>query len=207
MAEILNWGFKVKQLRESKHLTQDELSVKSGLKRSHISVIELGSIKTAQKDVVDKLAKGFGMAPDDLFKYIHGIDTPKTSATIWDKHAARQPLKISVYPDYLKVHAGEPTDVIDYIYMDQPERASYNIRAYRVEGDCMEPYLHNGEYVIVDHDMAIENGDRVVAICNNQLHVAKLKMIGGEYFLENRYATYKMTDCQGIAKVVGHFGK
>jgi hypothetical protein len=37
--------------------------------------------------------------------------------------------------------------------------------------------------------------------------VAKLKMIGNGYWLENRYATRKMIDCQGIAKVVGSYRK
>jgi hypothetical protein len=54
---------------------------------------------------------------------------------------------------------------------------------------------------------AVFNGDKVVCIYENDLHMAKLKIIGSEYFLENRYSTRKMTDYQGIAKVVGSYRK
>lgn len=206
-----NWGYIIRAIMEENGLLQEELASRSGLTREHISLIVTGKIKEPKDDNVTALATGFKMDRAELWKKILNItdkpDLPSGSPEIWDKFASPTPLKVSVYPDYARVHAGEAVDAIDYIYIDRPEKAPFNIKSYRINGDCLEPELHDGEYVIVDHDSAIDNGDKVVCLMENQLHVAKLKIIGKEYWLQNRYGTYKMTECQGIAKVIGHYGK
>lgn len=201
-----NWGIKVKRLREELHLTQDELETKSGVKRSYISRIELGHYPKYSEGLLTKLAHGLNKTTQEMIMYVYGINP--TGATVdWERHSANPPLKINVYSDYARVHAGESVVAIDHIYVDKPVTAPFTIKAYRVSGDCLEPDLHDGDYVIVDHDRQIDNGDKVVCICDNQLHIAKLKIIGEGYFLENRYATKKMTEFQGIAKVVGSYRK
>ena len=201
-----NWGIKVKRLREELHITQEDLERKSGIKRSYISRIELGHYPNYSEALITKFAHGLNKTTQELIMYIYGI-SPTGATEDWEKHAVNPPLKINVYSDYARVHAGEPVEAIDHIYVDRPVTAPFSIKAYRVSGDCLEPELHDGEYVIVDHDRQIDNGDKVVCICNDQLHIAKLKIIGSEYWLENRYATRKMIDCQGIAKVVGSYRK
>lgn len=201
-----NWGIKVRKLREDLHITQEELEKKSGVKRSYISRIELGHYPNYSEELITNLARGLNKTTQELIMYIYGI-SPTGAAEDWESHTASPPLKINVYPDYAKVHAGEPLDAIDHIYVDRPVTAPFTIKAYRVAGDCLEPDLHDGDYVIVDHDSQIDNGDKVVCLCENQLHVAKLKIIGNGYWLENRYSTLKMTDCQGIAKVIGSYRK
>lgn len=151
--EEINWGFKVKALREKMGMIQTELADKSGLKRSHLSRIELGDYQDAKTDVLEKLAKGFGMSLKELRRYIYDI-YPEASIEAWDEHAGKQPLAVPVYRDFARVHAGEPQEAMDVVYVPKPELARYNIKSYLVEGDCMEPYFHNGEYVIVDHDRA-----------------------------------------------------
>lgn len=196
----------IKKHLKEKRMSQRELALRSGVSREYINMLVTGkrkgrlSLETAQAiaDVLGITVSAL-QGKEETF--------PAGEPEEWDKHTARRPLRVNVYSDYAKVHAGTPVEVIGHLYVDRPEKAPFNIKAYRVEGDCMEPDYHDGEFVIVDHDLAIENGDRVVALCDGQLHIAKLKIIGSEYWLQNRYSTKKMTDCQGVAKVIGHYGK
>lgn len=203
--------------REKRKLSKRELGKLSGVSRTTIMLIETGQRgDEVGADTLIKLANAMEISATPFLEAMGSkyedsrtkpVDYPVATEEEWDKHAARRPLRVNVYSDYAKVHAGTPVEVIGHLYVDRPEKAPYNIKAYRVEGDCMEPDYRDGEFVIVDHDLAIENGDRVVALCDGQLHIAKLKIIGSEYWLQNRYSTKKMTDCQGVAKVIGHYGK
>lgn len=58
---------KVKQLREQKHMTQDELSKASGVGRITISRIETGELTNTTVGTVKKLAAGLGVSEGELF--------------------------------------------------------------------------------------------------------------------------------------------
>ena len=214
------WGILIKKLREEMGLTSLELATKAGLKPSTLRSWEVGHAKEYKANSLVKLAKGFGISKLAIEDYLKTgnvssiikkeiVAIPSGTPDLWNKFNSNSGnlLKVPVYPDYIQVHAGEVLNVIDYIYLDKPTTAPFTLKAYRVNGDCLEPELKDGDYVIVDHDRQIDNGDKVVCIFDNQLHVTKLKVIGGEFWLENRYGTHKMTDCQGIAKVVGSYRK
>jgi len=200
----------LKEARKKKKFSQRKLAEVSGVSRSYIILIEKGVRgDRISGEYLVKLANALEISPKPFFEAIgaHFEEpvVPVGKTDDWEKHAVEGFIKVNVYPDYVRAHAGDGLNVIDYISVKKPSSLPYNIKAYRVNGDCLEPELHNGDYVIVDHDRQIDNGDKVVCICDDQVHVAKLKIIGGEFWLENRYATRKMTDCQGIAKVIGKY--
>lgn len=60
-------GYKVKEMRESLHLTQEELSKKSGVSRGTISSIENGDTKTTTTKTLLKLAKAMNTSIDQIF--------------------------------------------------------------------------------------------------------------------------------------------
>lgn len=62
-----NMGYKVKEMRESLHLTQEELSPKSGVSRGTISSIENGDTKTTTTKTLLKLAKAMNTSIDQNF--------------------------------------------------------------------------------------------------------------------------------------------
>ena len=213
-----SWGISVKKLREEMGLTSLELAIKSGLNPNTLRSWEVGHAKEPKPSVLVKLAKGFGISKLALEDYLKTgnvasiikkeiITHPTGTSDLWSKYNSNSTnlLKVPVYPDYIQVHAGASLNVIDYIYLDKPSTAPSNLKAYRVNGDCLEPELRDGDYVIVDHDRQIDSGDKVVCICDNNLHAAKLKVIGGEYWLENRFGTYRMKECQGVAKIVASY--
>lgn len=63
----VNIGYKVKEMRESLHLTQEELSQKSGVSRGTISSIENGDTKTTTTKTLLKLAKAMNTSIDQNF--------------------------------------------------------------------------------------------------------------------------------------------
>jgi len=65
-----NWGLCIRDLRKYNKLTQPELAERSGIKRSHLSRIEMGHYKGFKQDVLCKLADGLGMTPIQLAEKI-----------------------------------------------------------------------------------------------------------------------------------------
>jgi phage repressor protein C with HTH and peptisase S24 domain len=198
------------EARKKKKMSKVALAKKSGVSRTNIYLLEKG--ERGQRPTADTLIKLANALETSAKPFLEAAGArfeepvaPVGKTEDWEKHAVEGFIKVNVYPDYVRAHAGDGLNVIDYISVKKPSGLPYNIKAYRVNGDCLEPELHDGDYVIVDHDRQIDNGDKVVCICDDQVHVAKLKIIGGEFWLENRYATRKMTDCQGIAKVIGKY--
>lgn len=59
-------GYKIKEVRESLNMTQEELAEKSGVSRGTISALENGDPITTSKTLV-KLAKALGVSVDRIF--------------------------------------------------------------------------------------------------------------------------------------------
>ena len=60
-------GYKIKEVRESKRMTQEELAEKSGVSRGTISALENGSVRTTTTKTLFKLAKALGTSVDQMF--------------------------------------------------------------------------------------------------------------------------------------------
>lgn len=63
---VRKFGERIKHLRISISMSQEELSFRSGLHRNYISDVERGRRNISLK-ALDKLAKGLGIALRDLF--------------------------------------------------------------------------------------------------------------------------------------------
>lgn len=64
-------GYKIKEVRESLCMTQEELAEKSGVSRGTISALENGNPITTSKTLV-KLAKAMNVSIDQIF-YTEGV--------------------------------------------------------------------------------------------------------------------------------------
>lgn len=60
-------GYKVKEIREKKKLTQEELSEKSGVSRTIISAMESGKDVTTTTKTLLKIAKALDTTVDAIF--------------------------------------------------------------------------------------------------------------------------------------------
>lgn len=59
--------FRIKFYREEMHLSQQELSVKSGVSRATISGLESGAITVTTTDTLIKIANALGRKVSDIF--------------------------------------------------------------------------------------------------------------------------------------------
>jgi len=61
-----NFGQRLKVLRQYRKMSQDDVSLASGIDRSYISQIETGK-SSPTLDIIDKIAKALNVSPDELF--------------------------------------------------------------------------------------------------------------------------------------------
>lgn len=200
--QMENWGFIIKRLMESRGLSQSEFAAKSGLGQSHISRIVNGDYKTPSYDTIVKLASGLSMSTAQISKEIFGQSAPQPPTD------ALEPLRrlqvelqsVPIYTDF-PFHAGDPVDVAEYAYLSR-KGAPKHLEGYLVKGTCLEPDIKDGDIIIVDREGAIDNGDILACLIDGELHLARLRKVADELWLENRYGTRKFTECTVSAPVV-----
>lgn len=65
-------GQKVKELRVAKGMTQQRLAEKGEVSHSLISALESGRRKYVSAQDIERLAKGFDIRPDELWRLVPG---------------------------------------------------------------------------------------------------------------------------------------
>lgn len=60
-------GYKIRDIREQKKMSQEELSQKSGVSRTTISNLENNIDKTAMTSTLVKIANALGVTVDQIF--------------------------------------------------------------------------------------------------------------------------------------------
>ena len=63
----VNLGYKIKEMREQKGMTQEELAIKSGISRGTISALENGTFHNVMSSTLIKLAKALNTTVDHIF--------------------------------------------------------------------------------------------------------------------------------------------
>ena len=79
---------------------------------------------------------------------------------------------------------------------------SKNIQAYIVHGDCLEPKINDGDVIIVDREGAIDNGDIVACLLDNEFHVLRVRKVAGDLWLENNHGKFKFEQCHDAAPMI-----
>lgn len=151
----------IKNRRLQLNLTMKELSDKVGVSEGTISRWESGEIQNMRRDKVLKLSSALNLEPGDIMG--------------WDKSK----IKSVRIPVIGMVHAGIPTDatedIIDWEEITPDIASKGEILALKVNGDCMEPKISEGDVIIVLAQSDCECGDTVVIMVNS--HEAMLRKI------------------------------
>jgi len=180
----------IKRLREGNHISQRKLSELSGVDRAYICQLEAGKAGSITINTAHKLAKGLGVL---------------TSAFLGEPESSLQKLEniiqVPIYNDF-PVKAGGPTIPSDYAYLHRVGPAPQTLEGYRVKGDCLRPEIQDGDIVIVDRAGDIDSGNIILCCVNDEVHIGRLRKIGGEFFLENNHARFKMDDISILAPVI-----
>lgn len=60
-------GYRIKEVREEKRMTQEELSAKSGISRTTISALENGAVRSTSTKTLLKIAAALETTVDNIF--------------------------------------------------------------------------------------------------------------------------------------------
>lgn len=190
-------------MREQRSQTRAELATLWNVDISNIAKIEGGHSKSLKQTQLEQLAAYWKMSIAELTAELSGELGDKTKPLPEPLGAGRSAVRpIPEYSDF-PFHAGSPTEPVDYIYRDFPkERATSHLEAYPVKGTCLAPIINEGDRIIVDREAAIDNGDIVACRIDGTLHLARLKKIAGELWLENGDGHHRMESCEASAVVI-----
>lgn len=202
---------RIRELRKEKGWTQEELAKRSGLDRGYIANLEGSkSIQRPSADAFIKLARAFNIRLEELYQaagYIRELDDvkprPETPEQILERLRLANPISVPVYPwESYPFHAGDMTEPVEYVYIPRRKSSSKNVEAYIVHGNCLEPKINDGDVIIVDREMQIDNGDVVACLLESEFHVLRVRKVADEIWLENNFKKYKYTECQDAAPVI-----
>ena len=153
--------FDVKTYREQIGLTMQELADAVGVSKSTVSKWEKGSIKNMRRDKIEKLAIALKIKPS----LIIGMDSSKDDTISTPENA--RPLPPVLPCDYYHsvsagIGIGAEKHSKQYNYWFTSQSQADRCFAVDVEGDSMEPELHDGDVAIVDTNEEPQNDDIVV---------------------------------------------
>jgi len=189
-----NWGQQIKRLREERGFNLSELAKRSGLSHASLSKMERGISRKPQQLTFEKLAKGLNMTVDNLIKELKGKSPSRRQETpedILERLRVSISSTVPIYEEY-RVHYGEPVEIIDYVSIVKERAKGKRLEGYIGHGECLSPIIEDGDIVIIDRDGQIDNGDIVACLVEGELHIARLKRIAGELYLENNHGRIKL---------------
>lgn len=149
MSEDAIWGKKLKALRESLHMTQDELAAKSGLGRNYIGAAESGEINMPGADKMNGLAIGTGRSLTQLNAELFGYGTPEEIMAFREVPILKIPIIGSVpagYPDIREEH------ISGYLIVPREELRGVSLEGLyvlKVTGESLVgDDIHDGDYIV-----------------------------------------------------------
>ena len=200
---------KLRELRIERNWTQLELAKRASLGRGYISNLEGAKVvHHPSADAFLKLAHAFNIKPEELYQaagYIKETRSthprPETPEEILDRLKLATPVSIPVYTEF-PFHAGDSVEPVEYIYRARLKSASKNIEGYIVHGECLKPVINDSDIIIIDRDGEINNGDIIACLVDGNVHLARLRKVADELWLESNTDRHKFNDCQVAAPVI-----
>ena len=169
---------KIKNLRREFGYTQADLAKKIGVTERTMRRYEEDN-EVIQIGVLRRIASIFEVTMDYFF------DEPAKSQSSKEK----QNQKLVKYYPNIKLSAGdglinyedEECELIDASFLSFLKlKGLQNIEVVQVQGDSMQPYIEDGEYIILERTMEARNGDIVVFVYENQSYIKQLQTIPNE---------------------------
>lgn len=169
-------GDRIKTLRTSKGLTQEELGDMIGVKKAAINKYETGLVVNLKRTTIMKLADALGVSP----VYLMGMDEREGDSLI----PANEPYKAPILGT---IPAGYPVCAIEDIegYASIPYRDKENYFFLRVKGDSMiNAGISTDDLVLIRRQPCADDGQIVAARVNgDEATLKRYKRQGGTVFL------------------------
>lgn len=160
---------RIKERRNIMGFTQEELGEKLGLQKSAIAKYENGRVENMKRSVIADMAALLECSPAYLMGWDDNISSSNTQMTMQEKGVTINVLG--------RVAAGIPIEAVENI-IDTEEITEELARTgkffgLRIQGDSMEPDIHNGDTVIVRQQEDAETDEIVIALINGNDGVCK----------------------------------
>jgi len=181
-------GSKIKALREAQGLTQVDLVKKSGISRATIQTYEGYEEEdpSITISVIKKISNALGV---DVSYFLSPSQSPSVSNLSPSNqvvNALQQTdvVKINYYPNvvasagYGALNHDEHKEVLDLnrsFLIALGIKVFHNLDLITVYGDSMEPFVSNGEFVIIERTNEAKNSDIVIANINGEVYVKKMQ--------------------------------
>ena len=198
---------RIKERRNAMGFTQEELGEKLGLQKSAIAKYENGRVENMKRSVIADMATLLECSPAYLMGWDDNINSSNTQMPIKEKG-----IKVNVLG---RVAAGIPIEAVENI-IDTEEITEELAKTgkffgLRIQGDSMEPDIHNGDTVIVRQQEDAETDEIVIALINGNDGVCKrLKKYQNSIALVSINANYEpmyFTEKEVESKPVKIIGK
>jgi repressor LexA len=193
MNDDMSLGKKLREIRESLHLTQDELAIKSGLGRQYIAALETDDIAMPGVDKMTKLAKGTGRSLAQLNAELLGIGSPEEILSLKEVPLARIPIIGSVpagYPDIREEH------ISGYLNVPREELRGVSLEGLyvlKVTGESLiGDDVHDGDYVVYNtKNKEVVNGKIYICLVENEVVAKHVVMDNSHVRLVSSNPKYK----------------
>ncbi|MEG2521289.1 MAG: XRE family transcriptional regulator [Anaerovoracaceae bacterium] len=191
-------GEKIKQLRMSMGLTQEELGIKVGVKRAAINKYETGVVVNIKRSTLQKLSEIFDVPAASL------LDDSETSTKV-------RGLSIPVLGS---IAAGIPIDaiedIVDYEEIDLKMASTGEFFGLQIKGSSMEPRIMEGDVVIIRQQSDVESGEVAAVLVNGDeatlkkvvKHKNGISLISFNQAFEPRFFTMEEIESKPI-KILG----
>ncbi len=205
---------RLKQLRKSHGITQDELGEILGVQKAAVCKYETGRVPLPHEAIM-KLCDHFRVTAD----YLLGLDGPKDPAkplvTPLFKQRAAAPAHLMPVGETVgvplvgRVHAGLPIladeNITEYIAVPARDIAAGEYFYMEVEGDCMVgEFIPEGALVLVRLQPRVENGQIAVVRVEDEVLLRKVKYMNSALMLIPANTKYEPMIVPGqLAEVVG----
>lgn len=175
---------RLKKLREERHLSQYQVARDLGVPRTTYANWEQGKAEP-DSDTLKKIADYFDVSVDYLLGLTEDPTPPKS-------HFPSR-VKLRPIPVYNGACAGlkgsfpDGTQPVEWIMIPDNKPGKFGVIVY---GDSMEPEIKNGDIVVVDPDIVIDNGNLVLVILEDEAFVKKIFFQDGTVVLQSLNPKY-----------------
>jgi putative transcriptional regulator len=203
-------GNKLKSLRAERDWTQQELAVRSGVKRGYLASIEAGLVANPSANVFLKLSNAFNLPLEELYEAAGYVNNAKTTQRrvekpedILEHLKAIQPVSISLYrwEDY-PFEADQHTTPLEYVFRSKWRAIGRKLEAFVISGTQWEPMVGDRDIIIIDREGKLDNGKIVACRVNGVPMLGKLRNINDTLYFETDHRRIKFDVCRMPAPVI-----
>ena len=210
-------GKRIKQAREGRNMSQEELGKQLGLNKSTIQRYESGQVQRIKLPILENMAKILNVNPSWIVLKTNDPEIPREPSNISTVLGGENIYRIPVFES---VSAGfgiyAVDEIVDYIpvVIKNPYDADDTI-AIKVSGNSMYPKIEDGDIIIVRRQTSVDSGDIAVVLLDNDEGLVKrvvygstwieLQSINSEKFPPRRFNGAEVQRLRVVGLVIGSY--